>query len=130
MVASALMGIGLAGLLTVIAVSEQFMNRAIQNQKAQMIADQMMEIIESDLSNINSYAMTLTTCTAATTANQWDVRRYEWCTRLANELGAAGTTNTRSITLSTLADGKRVVKILLQASNGRVQIIMTRAYDT
>lgn len=130
MVATAIVGIGFTGLLSIIATSEQFMSRSIKSQKAQMIANQMLEIIETDLTNIDSYAMTLTTCNPPATASQWDTRGYEWCVRLQDELGPAGTTNTRSITLSTLADGRRVVHIVIEADNQRVQIVMKRTFDT
>ena len=73
--------------------------------------------------------MDLSTCTAPTTADQWDVRGYEWCIRLQNEIGAAGATNTRTITVNTIAGDRRIVSIFLEGYNQTVLIVMKRVFD-
>jgi prepilin-type N-terminal cleavage/methylation domain-containing protein len=129
MVSTAIMGIGFVGVYTLVATSETLMSRSIGRQKVQMIADQIMDVIETDLSNINSYAMTLATCTSPATANQYDVRGYEWCIRLNTEIGAAVTGETRSITVTTLADGRKVVHIVIDGYNSKIQVVMDRAFN-
>ena len=129
MVATAIVSIGFVGVFSLVATSEQFTMRAIAKKKMQMVADQIMDIVETDLDNIDSYAMSLTTCTAPATADQWVVRGYEWCIRLQDETGDAGTANTRAITITDLGDGRKVVQIVLEGFNQKVQIIVRKAFD-
>ncbi|PIR39385.1 MAG: hypothetical protein COV35_02390 [Alphaproteobacteria bacterium CG11_big_fil_rev_8_21_14_0_20_39_49] len=129
MISAGIVAMGFVGVFTLIASSEQFTKRAVARQKVQLIADQMIEIIETDLANINSYAMDLSTCTPPTTADQWDVRGYEWCIRLQNEIGAAGATDTRTITVDTIAGDRRIVSIFLEGYNQTILIVMKRIFD-
>lgn len=129
MISAGVVAMGFVGVFTLIASSEQFTKRAVARQKVQLIADQMIEIIETDLANINSYAMDLSTCTAPTTSNQWDVRGYEWCIRLQNEIGPAGATNTRTITVNTITGDRRIVSIFLEGYNQSVLVVMKRIFD-
>lgn len=129
MVSSAIIALGFVGVFSLVAASEGFTSRAIARQKVQLIADQMLEIIGTDLTNIDSYTMNLATCTAPTSTDQWDVRGYEWCIRLQNEIGDAGTTNTRTITVTTLTGDRRVVSIFLEGYNQTVLVVMKRIFD-
>ena len=130
MIATAIVGIGFVGVYSMIVLSEQFTKWAIGRQKLQMTANQMLEIIEGDISNIDDYAMTLTTCTDPAPATDTHlVRGFEWCTRMQDELGAAGTTNVRSITITTVGT-KKTILIVLEAYNGQSQIVMERSHET
>ncbi len=130
MVATAVMGIGFLGVYTIVSSSNKLMSYSIQKQKTQMIANQILDVIETDITNINSYDMDLGTCTtpAGGETNQYVLRGYEWCVRLAAELGAAKANDDRTITVTTLADGMKVVTVLLEGSSEKVQIIMKRAF--
>lgn len=130
MVTTAIMSIGFAGIFTIIAASEQFMSRSIAKQKVQMIADQILDIIETDQTNIDSYAMGLSTCTdPGTSTNQFDIRGYEWCIRLQNEIGTATATETRSISVTT-SGTRKIIYILIEGKQGKVQIVSARFFDS
>jgi len=129
LLATAIVGIGFVGVYSLVALSEQFTKWAISRQKLQLTANQILDVIEGDLANIDNYNLTLTTCTdpgATTTVSL--LRSFEWCTVMSNEVGAAGATNVRSITITTPAIGQRNVLIQLEGHNGRAQIIMERTY--
>lgn len=131
MIATAIVGIGFVGVYSLVVLSEQFTKWAIARQKLQMHANQMLEVIDGDIANIDSYATTtaISTCTnpsPATTTHL--VRKYEWCTRLTAELGAAGVTDVRSITITTPSVGKRDVIIRLEAYGAKAQIVVERIY--
>lgn len=130
MVATAILGIGLTGVFSLTAYSEISMQKSLMRQKMQMTANQILEIMESDLSNIDSYSMNLTTCTDPSPVTTTSlVRGYEWCLRLSDTVGAAQAGDTRSITVTTLGDGRKSVQITLEARNGNVQLFMTRVFD-
>lgn len=129
MVATAIMGVGFTGTYTLVMLSERSMRESVIKQKLQMQADQILSIIESDLDNIDDYTINLTDCVAPVTAEKSDVRAFEWCSRLDGELGAADDAETRSVTVTTLGGGQRVVHILLEAGNGNVQVVMKRVFD-
>jgi len=129
MVSSGIIAMGFVGVFALVSASEGFTARAIARQKVQLVADQMMEIISTDLANIDSYAMDLSTCAVPATADQWVVRGYEWCIRLQDEIGAAGTNNTRTITVTTLTGDRRVVSIFLEGHNQTVLVVMKRIFD-
>ncbi len=130
MVATAVFGIGFVGVYTVAATSEQIITKSIERTKTQMIADQILDIIETDFANIDSYAMNLATCVdPGASVNQYDIRGYEWCIRLQAELGDVMASDSRTITISTLADGRRVASILLEGHNEKIQIVMKRVFD-
>ena len=129
-VSTAIVGVGFVGVYTIVGTSEQMMMRSIAKQKAQMIADQILDVVETDLANIDSYAMTLGTCTdPGSSTNQYDIRGFEWCTRITDEIGAPTVNDDRTIAITTLADGRKVVHILLEGYNERVQIVMKRVFD-
>lgn len=129
-VSTAVVGIGFVGVYTIVATSEQLMMRSIAKEKTQMIADQILDIIETDLANIDSYEMDLETCVdPGSSTDQYDIRGYEWCMRITNEVGAPTDNDDRSITVTTLGDGRRVVHILLESYDERVQIVMKRVFD-
>ncbi len=128
LIATAIVGIGFTGVYSMIVLSEQFTKWAIARQKLQLYANQMLEVIESDIANIDSYNLSFTTCTdpgAVTTV--YLLRGYEWCTRMNAQMGAAGT-DTRSITITTPSTNKRNVLIRLEAYGAKAQVIMERSY--
>ena len=111
--------------------SERSMRESIYKQKLQMIANQMLEVIEGDKANIDQYnGLIMDSCTdPGIGAATYLSRQYEWCQRLDDEVGNGLTNDDRVITITTLADGRRVAHILLEANNESVQIVMKRTYD-
>lgn len=131
MIATAIVGIGFVGVYSLVVLSEQFTKWAVARQKLQMYANQIMEVIETDISNIDSYATTtaLSTCTNPSPAITTHlVRKYEWCTRMTTELGAAGAGDVRSITITTPSAGNRDIIIRLEAYGAKAQVVVERIY--
>jgi len=136
LVSAAIFGLGFVGVYTIVATSEQTMVKSMQRSQAQMIADQIVDVISTDIDNLDSYEMDLSDCTAPVTADQWDVRGYEWCIRLNDTLGPARASDTRSISVDTIDDdpdderfGLRILTILIEGNNQNVQIVMKRTFD-
>jgi len=131
MVASCIVAVGFVGVYTLVAISEQFTARAIAKQKLQMQANSMLEVIESDVANIDNYAMDLGACVepAVDETEASILRGYEWCIRMAEEMGAPQANDQRTINITTLADDRRVVHILLESHNEKVQVVMKRVFD-
>jgi Tfp pilus assembly protein PilV len=131
LLATALLGIGFSGVYTMTAVASKSADLTIARQEMQLQANQILDLIESDLSNIDQYIMTLETCVAPDQGDteKYQLRKYEWCSRLAGEVGVATASDTRSINVTTLADGRKVVHIILEAKSGNVQIVMKRVFD-
>ena len=136
MISAAIMALGFVGVFTLIAASEQFTSRSIAKQKMQMIANQIVEVIESDLANIDSYTMNLNlaVCTPPATADRWVVRGFEWCTRLKNEIDPA-LANVRTISITTIVDlvtglptDRRLVTIFLEGRNKSALVVMLRIF--
>lgn len=131
MIATAIIGIGFTGVYSLVVYADITMRRSVDRQKLQMQANQILEIIESDLANITQYnAIDLTNCIQpdATATQKFVLRPYEWCQRLNAEVGS-DTGSTRIITVTDLGDGRRAVHIQLEAFDGEVQVVMKRAYD-
>ena len=131
LVATAIMAIGFTGVYTMVTVSAQSVQQSVARQKMQIQANQILDIIESDSSNIDFYTMGLTNCTPPPggTTLIYLIRGYEWCSRLSGEVGAATANDTRAITVTTLADQRRVVEVLLESNGGRVQVVMKRTFN-
>lgn len=130
LLATALLGIGFAGVYSMVSVSAQSMAHTVARQKLQMQADQILDIIESDLSNIDLYVKDLENCVDPNGAPDTHlVRAYEWCSRMNTEVGATNPADERSVDVTTLADGRKVVHVLLEAYDGVVQVAMKRTYD-
>jgi hypothetical protein len=130
MVATAILGVAFVGVYTLVMLAERSMRNAIAKEKLQIVANQILEVIESDLTNVDSYNLNLKVCTAPGASPQtYQTRSYEWCRRLNGEVGAAVAAETRSISVTTWANGQKVVSIILQAKNAAVEVIMKRAYD-
>lgn len=129
MISAGIMALGFVGVFTLVAASEQFTARAIARQKMQMIANQMIEVIESDLTNIDSYTMNLAPCNAPATPSTRDVRGFEWCTRLQDEIDPAGLVNIRTITVTTLAGDRKLVSIFLEGYNKSALVVLRRIFD-
>lgn len=129
LIATAIVGIGFVGVYSLVVLSEQFTKWAIARQKLQMYANQMLEVIEADVTNIDNYGLTLQTCTNPSPATTTSlVRGFEWCIRMNTELGAAGTTDVRTITVTSLGGNRRSVVIRLEAYSARAQVIMEKVY--
>lgn len=126
--ATAIVGIGFVGVYTLAVMSELTLHRSVAKQKMQMQADQILATIEGDTDNIDQYTLTLTNCSAPEQTDTYLVRQYEWCRRLNAEVGTATNSDTRTITVTTLVDGRKVVSILLGSDSGNVQVVMKRVY--
>ncbi len=131
LVTTVIVGIAFTGVYSLTMLSRYHMQDSVARQKLQIQADQMLAVIESDLANIAQYNLNMANCVApgvgVTTKSV--VQPYEWCRRMNGEVGNAGANDTRSVQVTVLGDGRRVVHILLEALDGRVQIVMKRAYD-
>lgn len=130
-IATAILGIGFVGVYTISSVSMQTMDRSISRQKLQMQANQILDLIENDLTNIDQYNMLdLGACVVPDPMETQVsiIRSYEWCSRLAGEVGAVAG-DERSVNVSTLADGRRVVHVVLEANSSDVQVVMKRIFD-
>ena len=130
LIATAIVGIGFVGIYSLIVLSEQFTKWAIARQKLQITANQILEVIEGDIANIDSYDMpsALMTCVDPGAATDtYLTRSFEWCTRMSDELGDAGATDTRTISITTVGS-KKTVLIVLEAYSGQAQIVMERSY--
>ncbi len=133
LIATAIVGIGFVGVYSLVVLSEQFTKWAIARQKLQMIANQIIEVIDSDTSNIANYSINLATCVDPGAATDvYLLRGYEWCIRMEDELGTAGATDTRAITITADSPvaGKTSILIVLEAYGAKAQIIMQRTYGT
>lgn len=130
MIATAIVCIGFVGVYTLITLSEQFTKWAIARQKLQLIGNQIFEVIEGDSANRANYTLNLATCTnpGASTVTSV-VRSYEWCIRMQNDFFSAGSTDVRSVTVTT-SGTKYNVLIRLEAYGAKAQIIMERVYGS
>ena len=128
MLSALLTCIGFIGVVALISASERFTLRSIAKQKMLLISDQILEVMEADITNLDNYNMDLTQCLAPS-ANLWDIKQFEWCTRLEQEIGAAGNNITRSITITNQGADSRSVEIYLEGFNGDVFTVIVRSFD-
>jgi prepilin-type N-terminal cleavage/methylation domain-containing protein len=140
-VATAIISIGFIGVYSMVALSEQFTKWAMARQKLQLYANQMLDVIEADISNnsatptyITNYGtVNLTNCTdpAPATAT-YLVRSYEWCTRMNANVAPATAGDIRSITVTQNPANSTEywVLIRLEAYGAKAQIIMAKTYVT
>jgi Tfp pilus assembly protein PilV len=130
MVATVIMGIAFTGVYTIILFSSDVMNASSDRQKMQLVADQIMEVIESDLDNIDSYDMNFNTCNAPDSGETQNFHqyRYRWCRMLNNTIGLPATNDVRQISISSSIDGK-IVDITLENRNAETSVTMKRLFN-
>lgn len=132
MVSSLIVALGFVGVFTMMSVSTNAMNNAMLRQKLMVQADQMLDVIETDLANIDSYGMDFAACNppAQDETERWHVKRYEWCRRLNDEVGLPRPGETRSIIVTDQGGGVRRVSIELGAGGNQIQVLVRRNYDS
>jgi prepilin-type N-terminal cleavage/methylation domain-containing protein len=130
MVATMIISIAFVGVFSLTTFSAKQIVNSQDRQKLQLVANQIFEIIEIDSDNIASYATNLATCTTPGSgeARKYILRPYEWCTRLNAELGAAQTSDVRTITV-TASGSENIVTVTLTSKNGANKVILKRTYD-
>jgi len=130
LVAAMIVGLGFVGIYGLSSVAINSMHTSVIRQKLQLQANQILDIIDSDRVNIALYTMDLKTCVAAAGSDTWEIRKEEWCERLAAETGIAQDNDLRQITVDTQVDGNHLVTVELEAENGAITIVMRRSYGS
>lgn len=131
MVATLVITVGFVGSYTLVGYTQDAVQSASIRQKLQMQANQILDLIEADLEHVDSYDnLDLENCAAPDVGvtDTWILRRYEWCRRLTDDARAVQANDTRSVDVTTLADGSKAVQVLLESGNGSMQIVMKRVY--
>ena len=130
MVATAIMGISFVGVYSLMSYSQNFFQNSSERQELQLIADQMLEIIDSDKSNLALYATNFNTCTIPLPEDteRYKQYTYKWCVILQDKFGSPAATDVRQIAVSDVTGGK-LITITLQAKNNRSQIVLKKFYD-
>lgn len=131
--ATAIVSIGFASIFSLAVFSERSVRDTIQREKLEMLASQMLEVIEADVDNVSLYAVDFTNGTdcdnaaAGDTSLLYNVKIDEWCNRLTGELGAAKTNDVREINYDD-SSGTKLINIILESQNGDVQVLMNRSF--
>lgn len=138
LVATLVISIGFAGCYTLVGYVQESTQSAIVRQKLQMQANQILDLIEADSTNISQYNnMNLKVCTVPNGGETVTsvLRKYEWCQRLTAEAHAPQTNDVRMITVTqpTVAVcpapcSTYYVQVLLESDNKEIQIVMKRQY--
>ncbi len=130
LIATAISGIAFVGVFGLTGFSANSINSSSKQQSLQMVANQILEIVESDKANILNYNMNLANCTPPTESEtqQYHINRYKWC-RMINNL--AGLTKAGDIRNISVVSGVNQVTlhITLQASGGYPEIVLKKIYD-
>lgn len=130
MVSTLIISIAFAGIYTIAIFSSKTLNSSADRQRLQLIANQMMEVIESDLGDIDNYDLDFTTCTPPDSGETEDYHqyRYRWCRMLNDKVGNPATGDQREISVTNASDGK-LVHISLESRNGETKIVMKRVFN-
>lgn len=130
LIATMIMGIAFTGVYSLTIFSARQVTNSHARENMQIVANQIVEVIESDTANLTSYAGTLSTCTAPAggVTTKHIVRKFDWCRRLNATVGTAFPGDVRTITVDTIS-GARVLTITLTSSNNANKIIVKRAYE-
>lgn len=131
MVATIVIGISFAGVYTMAGYSSISLKNSIDRQKMQLIANQILESVSSDYSNIDSYNnMDFTTCVAPTGAETqtYHQNRYKWCRMLNDAVGTSAVGDIRNIKIVTSTTSK-IVTVTLQSRLKNSQIVTKKVYD-
>ena len=130
MIATLIMAIAFTGVYTLSAFSSQTLTNSTNRQKMQLVANQMIEVIDGDYDNILMYDLDFTTCSApgSGVTDSWEVNRYKWCRMLDDFLGTTNTGDVREIDVVTTTDGI-VVNITLESKNGEAIVALKKLYS-
>ncbi len=130
LIATAIMGIALAGIFALIGAAGVNTDRAEARQYLQQLAGQMTEVLEADIANIDQYGLDLTDCSAPGSSPTFaQTKRWQWCMQMASHVATAQVGETRQITVTDPGDNTRIVEILLESHGGQVQIVMKRLFE-
>ena len=132
MLATVIVGVGFVSIFSLAVFSERSLHTTVQKEKLEMIANQMMEVIEADLDNFTLYDVDLTdnnVCVNAAAGDQniSNARINEWCQRINDEISLSGT-NVREINAVIDGGGTRILNIVLEAKNGEAQVVINRSF--
>lgn len=130
MVATAIIGIAFTGVFSMTIYSADTLQSAAKRQKLQIIANQIMEVIESDFASVDNYNLDFTTCVAPTSeqTQNYHVNRYKWCRMINAVLGQPRAGDVRSITVTTSGTA-RIVNVTLQGISGSPEVVLKRIYE-
>jgi len=130
LIATMIIGVSFAGVYSITTFSARNLQASADRQSMQLAANQMLEIIESDIDNIDFYNLDFTTCNAPDSADIEDFHayRYKWCRMINANLGASIAGDVREIIVSNTPDGK-LVTIDLEGKNGTPKLVMKRLFN-
>ncbi len=130
MVATLIMSVSFAGVYTLTSFATTSLKSSVDRQKMQLVANQMLEVIGNDISNIDNYNLDFTTCTAPVGGETQDyhINRYKWCRMLNDSVGNPAAGDVREISVTTSGTNK-IVHIILESRNGAAQIVIKNVYD-
>ena len=130
MIASLIMAITFAGVYTLTAYSGTSMKNSVDRQKMQLVANQMLEVITSDFTNVDNYNLNLTSCAAPAPeeTQSYHQYRYKWCRMLNESVGTAAVGDVRSITVTNSGTGK-IIHIILESRNRGSQVVTKNFYE-
>lgn len=130
MIAMAVVGIAFVGVFGLTSYSASSLNSATKQQSLQILANQILEVIESDQDNILSYNLDFTTCTAPTSeqTQTYHTYRYKWCRMLNAEIGTPRAGDIRNVSVVNSL-GEIKVHITLQGVGGSPEVVLKRVYE-
>ncbi len=130
MVATAIIGIAFTGVFSLTIYSADTLQSAAKRQKMQIVANQIMEVIENDFANISHYNLSFTTCAAPTSGQtqNYHVNRYKWCRMLNDMLGTPRVGDVRSVAVVTTGTSNKVT-VTLQGVGRQPEIVLKRVYE-
>tara|TARA_B100001564_G_scaffold359420_1_gene381138 strand:+ start:832 stop:1392 length:561 start_codon:yes stop_codon:yes gene_type:complete len=150
LVATVILAIGFVGTHLMVMVSERSARFATARQILQLQAEQIHEIIDSDLANLSTYTGgSLTSCDDANAIGDWssgppvnptpNQRMYEWCKRMKYNFDgegqvtiASGVGTTSSDMVTSANNVRTITSQPLDATNpaaGTVVIVTLTAYN-
>ena len=130
LVSVAIMAIGFAGVYALVSTSTTVLNDAIEREKLNFQAVEMMETLHSDQGQIEGYAHTNldnSNCDAiqlkdAKKGKTEQLKKLQiWCKKMSGEIGRKNSTDRRKIRVEKPKDGTKanVVSIELSGKNGK-----------
>ncbi|MDX1949081.1 MAG: type II secretion system protein [Rickettsiales bacterium] len=130
LIATAISGIAFVGVFGLTGYSANSINSATKQQSLQEIANQIVEVIETDKANILNYNMSFATCVAPTQGQtaEYHQNRYKWCRMLNNLVGNPKAGDVRNISVVSGVN-QVTLHITLQATGGYPEVVLKKIYD-
>jgi len=130
LVSVAIMAIGFAGVYALVSTSTIVLNNAIEREKLNFQAVEVMETLQSDQDQIEGYAhanLDNNNCDSlslkdANKGNAEQLKKIQtWCKKMSGEIGRKNSTDRRKIRVEKPKDGTKanVVSIELSGRNGK-----------